>query len=154
MLKRFFSVYALACAGCASTPAASADSVRQVRIYNAYVFQGEYGTGIENPDCPTGPLAVKIDPALQGSEFMKVLRYGGGRLGVADKYVIVDGVVQMAGKLGDRTEVTLVRVDSFREQIFNPQRYTELSEERLGCEKDIAQQRAWLRSLQQKPRKR
>jgi hypothetical protein len=97
---------------------------------------------------------LKIDPALKGSEFLKVLRYGGGKLGVADKYVVVDGTVQTVGELGDRPEVTLVHVDSFREQIFNPRRYTELLESHVGCENDAAHARAWLQSLQQKRGKR
>ena len=154
MLKRLLSVYALACAACATTQAAPIGGVQQIRIYNAHVFQGEYGAAIDDPDCLTGGLMVKIDPALGGSEFLKVLRYGGGKLGPSFKYVIVDGVVATAGDLGDRSEVTLVRVDSLREQIIDAQRYMELSEATLGCEKDAAHRRAWLESLQRKPRRR
>jgi hypothetical protein len=154
MLKPLLPLCALVGAACATTQAAPAGNVRQIRIYNAHVFQGEYGTAIDDPDCPSGSLMVKIDPALQGSEFLKALRYGGGKLGVAEKHVIVDGVVQTAGELGDRTEVTLVRVDSWREQIINPQQYMELSEANLGCEKDPGHHRAWLKSLQRKPRPR
>lgn len=154
MLKRSFPLYALVCTACATTQAGSTDGVRQIRIYNAYLSQGEYGVALEDPDCPTGGLPVEIAPGLDGSEFLKVLRYGGGTLGVADKHVIVDGVVQTAGKLGDRTKVTLVRVDSLREQIIDPQKYVELSEANLGCEKDPAHQRAWLEALQRKPGRR
>lgn len=152
MLKRLFYAQALACAACAATPAAPTGGVRQIRIYNARVLQGEYGTVIDDADCPTGGLMVEIDPGLEGSEFMKVLRHGGGKLGPRDKYVIVDGVMQTAGKLGDGTGVTLVRVDSWREIIFNPRQYMELSEANLGCEKDSAHRKAWLKSLRRKPR--
>jgi hypothetical protein len=152
MLKRLSYVHALACAACATPQAAPDDKVRRIRIYNAHVLQGEYGTAVDDPNCLTGGFMVKIDPALEGSEFIKVLRYGRGKLGPSFKYVIIDGVVETAGELGDRAEVTLVRVDSLREQIINAPQYVELSEANLGCEKDSARQKAWLRSLQRKPR--
>jgi hypothetical protein len=152
MIDRMF--LAFLCAGCgALAPVVPPAPHHYVRIYEAYVFQSEYGAEIDNVDCPWAGIGIKIDPSPDGSEFMKVLRYAGGRLGPATKHVIIDGLLRTDKPLSSHSVPTLVRVFRMREKVidaasmFGP-------EENRRCIKDEAKQRQWLQRLQQKPRRR
>jgi hypothetical protein len=112
-----------------------------------------YGTVIDNVDCPWAGIGIKIDPSLDGSEFIKVLRYAGGRLGPATKHVIIDGLLRTDEPLSGHSVPTLVRVYRMREKVINAASIIG-PEENRRCIKDEAKQRQWLQALQRKPRRR
>jgi hypothetical protein len=152
-MNRLVCLALLCLAGAVPAHAATPAPHRWVRIYEAYVFQGEYGTVIDDPACPLGGFRVEIDPGLDGSAFMKVLRGAGGRLGPAMKHVIVDGLLRTDGPLGSDPVPTLVRVYRMREKVIEAASL--LGPERNpGCEKDRAKQRQFLQRLQRKRQRR
>jgi hypothetical protein len=145
---------AFLCAGCgASVPVVPPAPHHYVRIYEAYILQGEYGTVIDNVDCQSAGIRIKIDPSLDGSEFMKVLRYAGGKLGPVTKHVIIDGLLRTDEPLSSHSVPTLVKVYRMREKVIQVSSIMG-SEEISRCIKDEAKQRQWLQALQRKPRRR
>jgi hypothetical protein len=151
-MKRISLAWLLACTGCVSAQGGSDTGTQEIAIYRAYIVQGEYGTAIEDPACPSSGIRLGIDPSLASSRFVHVLQYGGGRLGAAVKYLIIDGVVRATGKFGSGGEVTLVRVNSMREQLINAPQWVEKFDSTSGCEKDMVHRLRWLQSLQRKHR--
>src|SRR3954466_5876360 len=79
----------------ASGPQASGGKLHEVRVYDAYVEFGEYGAAIADQTCLFNGIPILIAPALQGGRFDRILRYGGGRLRAANKYVVVDALVDV-----------------------------------------------------------
>jgi hypothetical protein len=148
------AILALLCLA-STDPAHAAPSApnRSVRIYDAYVFQGEYGTVIDDPACPLGGFRIEIDPGLDGSAFMKVLRGADGRLGPAMKHVIVDGLLRTDGPLSGDSVPTLVRVYRMREKVIEAASLLG-PETNPGCGRDHSKQLQFLQRLQRKRQER
>jgi hypothetical protein len=149
-------------ASAASGAQASGGGAPEIRIYGAYVAQGEYGAVIADQACLLNGIGIEIAPALRGGRFDRVLRYGEGRLGPVEKYVVVDALVRVPGgvtleDLPRGQSVTLVWVYRMREVLYDPGRVEAEWDSRENCQRDETYVRAWRLGLQRRepaPRRR